>query len=261
MPNSDFILGLVVQALQLALIVILVRGKYYREFPFFTFYTVYAIAMSTARFCVMGDDRLYFVLYWLTEGVSGVLELLVLQEAFKPSLRIYYESHRWIRLIPLLLVLMILGNALYQAAHHPVGSGPLVRLATGAYWFEVGVRVLEIGVFLLALKLSRRKHHPIGRQHPFGIAMGLGAIACAALLADLLRWKFGHSFGLIFRYLPAAAYMGATAFWLATFAIKEPPQPKLTMEEIERLHAEQKEIAEWLRKKGHLRSAVGEPSR
>ncbi|MBZ5526139.1 MAG: hypothetical protein LAP21_28295 [Acidobacteriia bacterium] len=258
MLNSAFILGLVVQALQLALIVILVRGKHYRHYPFFAFYTVYAIAMSTARLCAMGHARLFFVLYWVTEGVSGVLELLVLQEAFKPSLRMYYELHRWIRFVPLLVVLAISGSALWGALKHALGPGWLGAFGAGAYSFELGVRVLEVCVFLLTLKLSRRKYHPIGRLHPFGIVIGFGAIACAALMADLLRWKFGDSFETIFRYLPAAAYMGATALWLVAFAIKEPPRPKSTLEEVERRLAEQNRIAEWLRKRGHLSSAAGE---
>ena len=254
MLKPDSIFGLIVPTLQLPLLVLLIRRKHYRLFPFFCTYTAYSILASTLRFWTIGNPRLYFLFFWITEGILALLELLVLHEAFKPSLMMDYEQHPKTRLIVPGIILGILGYALYRAAYHPVGRGPLVRLATGAYSLEVGVRLLEVTIFVLALKLARRKHHPIGLQHPYGIVIGLGAIASVALLADLLRWKFGYSFEALFRYLPASAYVSAAGIWLLTFARKEPPRNRATPDEIQKRLDYQKQVLDWLRHNDHHKS-------
>jgi hypothetical protein len=246
MLNPDAVLVIVVLVLQLALLTILVRGKHYRYFPFFSVYTTYAIAFGGLRFWAMSYPRLYFPLYWITEAVSGVLELLALHEAFKPSLEMYYKLYRWTRPVPILIVALIVGNALWRGAYHPVGQGRFVNLAAGAYAFEVGVRILEVGIFLLALKLARRKDHPIGQQHPFGIVIGFGVAASTALLADFVGFKFGfrlgHVFETIFRYMPASGYIAAAAAWLITFATRERRRLRATPGEIQRRLDQQRNI-------------------
>jgi hypothetical protein len=248
MLNPDSLLLIVVAVVQLAILVILVRGKHYRHFPFFSVYTAYAIAVNGLLLWVISYPRLYFPLYWITEAVSGLLQLLALQEAFKPSLEVYYKLYRWTRIVPLLIVALIVGNALWRGAYHPVGQGRFVHLAAGAYAFEVGVRVLEVGIFLLALRMAQRKDHPIGQQHPFGIVIGFGVAAATALLADFVglkfAFKFGHIFDTIFRYLPVSGYIAAAVAWLITFATQEPRRPRATAEEIQRRLDQQRNIAE-----------------
>jgi hypothetical protein len=246
MMNPDDVLVIVGLVLQLALLAILIRGKHYRHFPFFSVYIAYAIAVSGLFLWVMSYPRLFFPLYWITEAVSGVLQLLALHEAFKPSLEMYYKLYRWTWVIPLLIVALIVGSALWRGGYHPVGQGRFVNLAAGAYAFEIGVRVLEVGVFVLALKLAQRKDHPIGQQHPFGIVIGFGVAASAALLADLVglkfAFKFGHVFDIIFRYMPASGYIAAAAAWLIAFATEDRRRTRATPEEIQRRLDQQRNI-------------------
>jgi hypothetical protein len=247
MLSTDLVLRLAVTVPQFAILVLLLRRKYYRQFPFFAVYIAYSISMTPLR--IVGEaHQSYFLLYWITEAISGVLELLALHEAFKPSLEMYYKLYRWTRVVPLLIVALIVGNALWRGGYHPVGHGSFVHLASGAYAFEVGVRILEVGIFLLALKLARRKDHPIGQQHPFGIVIGFGVAASTALLADFVglkfAFKFGNVFETIFRYLPASGYIAAAAAWLITFTIQERRRPRATPEEIQRRLDQQRNIAE-----------------
>jgi len=252
MLNSDSFLVLVGPLLQLPLLIILFRGGHYRRFPFFCLYTAYSMIMSGLHVWAMAHAALFFVLYWITEAILSLLELLALHEAFKPSLQAFYEVYRWIRLAPPAIVTLILGTALYRAAYHPVGRGPLVRLAAGAYAFEVGVRALEIAIFVLTLKLARKEHHPIGSPHPFGVVVGFGIAATGTLLADLigfnLGFRFGHGFEIVFRYLPSAVYVGAVITWLIAFTSKEPPHVPLSREEVERRRREQERVIGSLRK-------------
>jgi hypothetical protein len=248
MPNSDFVLGLVGPVLQLVLLVILVRGKHYRHFPFFSLYTAYSIFMSGLHLWAMEHANLFFVVYWSTEAISGVLELLALHEAFKPSLEMYYKLYDWTRLVPVVTVLLIVSQATWRALRHPLGLVWFGSFGAGVYAFEIGLRVLEIGVFLLALKLARRKDHPIGQQHPFGIVIGFGVAASTALLADFIGLKFGFRFGhvfeTIFRYMPASGYIAAAAAWLIAFATQDRRRLRATPEEIQRRLDQQRNIGE-----------------
>src|SRR5436305_380939 len=171
MFSPDLVLRLAVTVPQFAVLALLLRRKYYRQFPFFAVYIAYSISMTPLR--IVGEaHHSYFLLYWVTEAISGVLELLALQEAFKPSLEMYYKLYRGSRFVPVATVLGIVGRAVWQAFGHPLGRSWLGSFGAGAYAFEVGVRILEVAVFLLALKLAQRQDHPIGQQHPFGIVIG-----------------------------------------------------------------------------------------
>jgi hypothetical protein len=247
MFSTDLVLRLAVTVPQFAVLVLLLRRKYYRTFPFFAAYIAYSISITPLR--ILGEaHHSYFLLYWITETISGVLELLALHEAFRPSLEMYYKLYRWSRFVPLAAVLGIVGRAAWRAFSHPLGPGWLGSFGAGAYAFEVGVRILEVGIFLLSLKLARRKDHPIGQQHPYGIVIGFGVAASTALLADFVGFKFGfrlgHIFETIFRYMPASGYIAAAAAWLITFATKERRRPRATPEEIQRRLDQQRNIAE-----------------
>jgi hypothetical protein len=257
MLNADSLLGLVGPVLQLPLLVILIRGRHYRRFPFFCLYTGYFIIMSGLQIWAMGHRESFFIVYWGTESISGLLELLALHEAFKPSLLALYETHWWARMLPPFVTLAIGGTALWRALTHPLGHGPLVAFGAGAYAFEVGVRLLEVLIFAVALKLARREHHHIGGLHPFGIVAGFGVAASGALLADLVglafAFKFGSGFELVFRYLPSATYAAAALGWLFTFIAKEPPRPQPSSEEIEHRMEDRRRTEEWLKKRGLFR--------
>src|SRR5947199_1573392 len=125
MRTLDLLSGLIPAALQAALVAIFIRRKLYRQFPFFFSYNICSVLLAAVRLSVTGSPVTFFVLYWTTESVYGGLALLAIWEVFKPRTR-------WLTMLPLL---MITGYSFWQAAYQPVGHGPLVRLAAGAYAF------------------------------------------------------------------------------------------------------------------------------
>ena len=216
--------GLVPAVLQAVVLAIFIRRRLYRRFPFFFAYTVYSILVTALRLSIMSRPRPFFVWYWSTEIIYGILALLAIHEVFKSVLEMYYSLYRWMRWLPPFCLLLILSISLWRAVYHPVGRGPLVGLAAGAYSFMLGVLGIQVMVFLLCLKLSFRKHYPIRwTRYEAGILIGFGMAAIATMLVYLARFRLGPSMELAFRYIPPVAYIAAALMWLKAFYREEPP--------------------------------------
>lgn len=259
MLNAESIIAALGVVTGAALLVILLRRRLYREFPFFVFYLSFVIASTT--FGLWFSTRIatiYFSFYWIAEAVFGILELLVLREAFMPSLWMEYKQTPWLRLIPPAALALIVGVALWRAAYRPYRQGPFVHLAAGAYTFELGVNLLEILVFVFALRLVRREFHPIRHLHRFAIVAGLGCMACANLLPDLVRFTAynTHSHATaaldpLLRHLPPAAYVGVVVVWLVIFIRPLPARTPATADEIQRRLQWQRKIQKRIRPDGN----------
>jgi hypothetical protein len=224
MQSVSLLFGLLPAALQAALSVILVWRKLYRRFPLFLTYTLYSISTTFIRLWTMADPTVFFISYWSTEIVYGILALLAIREVFASVLEMYYSLYAWTRwLLPGALIFVV-GDAVWQAAYRPLGGGPLGSLATGAYSLVMGILCLEAAVFLLCLKLGFRRHSPIRwTRYEAGILIGFGLAALATALIRLARPHVGPAMELAFRYLPPMAYMAATLIWLGAFWRAEPP--------------------------------------
>ena len=230
--NVDLLLGMIPSALQLVLLVILLRRKLHKQFPFFCSYTLYSIAATILRQMVLHQRRTFFTVYWTTDIVYGVFELLVIREVFLPSLEGFPEKYRWVRWIVPVALSGIIALALWNSFNRAYGQGPLSGLAAGAYSFEISIRWLELFVFLAAIILDRRGWVPL-LICEFGILSGLGFAALLTLVADIAGLHYGSRFETVFRYLPTSAYIGATGAWLLGFLYKEPkPGFRLTDEKL-----------------------------
>src|SRR5207245_366433 len=109
------------------------------QFPFFCAYTFYSVLVTVVRLGVMERPVTFFVLYWTTQIIYGILALLAIREVFKPTLEMYYSARPWLRRLPPFAWLAVIGAAIWQSVFHPVGRGPLSSLAAGAYTFILGV--------------------------------------------------------------------------------------------------------------------------
>ena len=258
----SFFSGLLPAALQAALMVILVRRRLYLRFPFFFTYTAYSIAVTLAQLWVMDRPVMFFVLYWSTEMIYGLLALLAIHEVFKSVLETYYSLHHWMRWLPPLAFLTVLGNSMWQALYRPMGRTAIAHFAAGAYAFVPGVLCLQAIVFVVCLRLGLRKHYPMrwGR-YSAGILTGFGMVAVATLLIFMARFRFGPGMELLFRYGPPAAYAGAALTWVKAFYREEPPMTrKATNPEIYRRAANlTSEVTEDAEKDLGLRSVPSLP--
>lgn len=265
MSAGDLILSLTPPGVLLALVVILIRRKLYRQFPIFFTYVACVPPAAALRLSVMNKPVAYFVAYWVTEAVYGVLALLAIREVFNPAWHLIASTrYRWLRFLPAVVVLLIAGIALWRAIYHPPGNSPLARLSAGTFAFELGVRWAQVAVFLVSLTLSRFRWISFG-LHDFSILSGFGLAAMVTLVADLSRSMFGRDFEQIFRYAPPVAYIGATIIWLAafcgpgTFGIRRRYDPRQLQEMAEALK-EQQGIMEKIRKAFGLRHQVANAS-
>lgn len=228
MSQSDLILGAIAPVLQLALAIIFVRRRLHGRFPYFFSYTVYSLVAIVLRVSVISHPSAFFVAYWSTDILSAILALLVIREVFLPTLTGLPEPYRWIRWIMPTAVAMIVALAIWNAAYRPIGRGPLSSLAAGVYSFDLGIRWLELLIFLVAAALDRTRWRSL-LMNQFSILAGFGIAALLTLVADLGRVQFGSRFEEIFRYLPTSAYICAAVIWLAAFLYKEPdPAFRLT---------------------------------
>ena len=229
---GHLLLSALAPAILLCLAIILLRRKLHCQFPLFFIYICYSIAAGLLRETVASSPSVYFAIYWATDIIYGILELLVIREVFRPSLEGFPEKYRWVRWIMPAIVVCVVGFTLWSAAYHPIGYGPLSSLAAGAYSFELGVRWLELIIFIVAAILDRTPRVSF-LMSEMGILAGLGISALLTLFADLARAKFGSGFEEVFRYLPTTAYIGAAGIWLVAFLYKEPrPKSRLTDDQL-----------------------------
>jgi hypothetical protein len=227
MNTLDLVTSLVAGAMMVALAVIFIRRKLHHRLSFFFAYLLFGPLATALRLSALHKPFLYYVVYWTTEFIYGLLALRAITQVFESVLRLFgFEGLGWRILLPLGTVI-ITAISIWQALYHPVGRGPLVRLAAGAYSFGFSVRCLQAGIFVLCL--APRRHYGVLWHYDFGVVAGLGLASFMTLLADLSRMWLGTSVETIFRYLPPAAYIGAALYWLFVFARPEPPRPQLTM--------------------------------
>jgi hypothetical protein len=151
MKSVSLLFGLLPAAVQAAVLVILARRRLYHRFPFFFAYTLYSILVTVVRLRTMGTPAVFFVSYWSTEIVYGILELLAIREVFKSVLEMYYSLYRWTRWLLPIAVTVMFGNSIWRAIYRSVGGGPLGGLAAGVYSLVLGILCLQAAIFLLCL--------------------------------------------------------------------------------------------------------------
>lgn len=237
MNYLSFFLGLAPAVFQTALFLIIFRRKLYYKLRWFSTYTIYSIVATVVRLSMIDMPRLFFISYWITEIIYGSLALFAIYEIFAPVLHAYCVVSRLTLAIPSMSLIVIAVNALWHALFRPFGHGAMARLAAGAYAFTPGILCLETFVFVLCLWSGFRRRYLLqwGRQRA-GVLIGFGITAYATIIADIVRRQCGVGLEIIFRYLPAAAYIGATLLWLIAFWDEEPVVPlgKLDLELLKR---------------------------
>lgn len=236
----DLILGIVPATLQLALALIFLVRRHYRRFPWFFTYTLYSLAATALRHAVITRPSLFYDVYWVSEIFYGILALLSMREVFKIASDIFYFGRGWTRFIPRFTVFAVivysLWQAIYHAPSHTPGYAAMAHLQAGAYALTFGIRYLEVGICLLCLRLTWRKHFPITLQrYDFSILIGFGIFGLLFLFVFVARLTFGlTSLEGVYRYAPGIAYLLTTIIWLRAFLGEEPPVNKLppTEEEV-----------------------------
>ena len=212
---------LVGPALQLWLLIILLRRRLYNQFLWFCIYTGFAVAAGIAEFAVRNHRPIYFYLYWVSEAIYAILGFFAIQEAFRRVFRNFYVL-RWFRfLLPGVGVVMLVLAILEGYFNPPI---QVVPWAATIYVAEIAVRCLQVGIFALFVLLVRLYFLP-WQNYAFGISVGFSIAAFGMFTSMMLVSALGTKILLAAQYTPALAYLIAVLIWLASFIKPEPPNP------------------------------------
>lgn len=198
--------------LQITLLTFMVRRKFHTEFPRFFSYIVFQILKSGCLFVgyrYFPDN--YFEAYWTGNALSVIFAVAVMDEILRNLLKDYggirilaTTIFRWS--CGLLLLLAIVG-AMSSA------EGSSDRIVATVFAFDRGMRLMEVGLFLLLMLLCRLLRN-CWRQPVFGIALGFGVFASIELiLVSFVMWH-GSRLADIISLVKSTAYIAVTFVWI-----------------------------------------------
>jgi hypothetical protein len=215
MHVGDLILSFTAPVILLGLVSVLVRRSHHREFPVFFTYILYVLIADVLRTSVSARPVPRYWLYWTTEAIYGITEVLVIREVFHRVFPMPHSKHRFIRRLVPATVVVILGLTLWQTIYHPVRHH-IPWEVNLIYWFDFGVHALE-GLLLILLVILAFVFPISWKQYEFGIVTGFGVAAGITVVAYLMRFVWGMPYELFFRYGPPLGYIAATLIWLHAF--------------------------------------------
>ena len=171
--------------LQSVVAAILWRRKLHKQFPVFFVFLVAQVANFATLFplSLAGNDKMYFVLFWLCEALNAVLGFKVIHEIFLDVFRPYHTLKdlgtllfKWAGVVMLLVSVVV-------AFSNSFDQNPLVHALTT---LQRSVRIVQFGLILFLLLFSRF----LGvsrKQVSFGISLGFGLFAGVELLLYALN--------------------------------------------------------------------------
>jgi hypothetical protein len=199
---------------------VLLRGRAYKEYPWFFAYAAFGVAAGLARLVarlpLVTDHEVYYLTYWITEGGYDLLGILVMHEVLRTVLGNLTRAW-WTRLIfpAVFLSCVALSLARARAAPPHVGGIPSY-IVIG----EIAVRFVQVFVFAGLVTLVP----PLGlrwRQYSFGVATGFGLYATVMLLTTTKLSDFGTRFKFLWSLTSVVAYSLAVLIWIWFFSAPE----------------------------------------
>lgn len=198
--------------LQITLSIFMVRRGFHKLFPRFFTYILFQTLKSTCLFIAFRyfSNEIYFDAYWTGNATSVLLTVAVMDEILRNLFKEYggvqivgTTIFRWS--CGLLLVLAVL-----SALSNRDGAADTVVAAV--FGFERGVRVMQVGFFLLLMLLSRALKN-CWRQPVFGIALGFGVFASVELILVSFVLAHGNIHGAKISLIKSMAFNLVTLVW------------------------------------------------
>jgi hypothetical protein len=206
----------------LALVVVsgmMYRQRAYRELPFFFLYVVSAPLIGVLRYSAFHiGESTYFFVYWISELTGAVFVTLALYEIFLRRLFPGFHKVRFYRhLFPMAAAIVLLLTVII-AAEATDRRAAFQAASRGADFIRTAILV-----FFVALMAFMGREW---RRYDFGIALGFGFQAAAALADTAVRSRL--------HYRPPGldtvefiAYNISCLIWLITFLKPEKPLPEV----------------------------------
>lgn len=208
--------------LSIALAIILIWRKLYREFPFFFSYITSSILIATIRVLVRGNYRTFFEVVWGTEALYAGLALLAMHEVYRWVFLAFFKKWWFWLFFPGVVTAILILAVIYRFGSPPVQANQVMSFIISA-----GMAVNLVQALLFVLFFSLVAFHGIRwRDYPFGVVVGFAVIATGAFGGNWARSEFGTKFMGLFSYAPSVAYIFAVILWLLTFVRPPQPEPK-----------------------------------
>jgi hypothetical protein len=215
--NANWLAGPV---LQITLLIFMARNELRAMYPRFFSYILFQTIKTACLFIAYQyfPDN-YFYAYWTGNAVSVIFAIAVMDEILRRLFKQYgtipilgTTIFRWS--CGLLLLFAILG------AMSTAGTGG-DRLVAVVFSFDRGLRLMQVGLFLLLMVLCRILKD-FWKQQVFGIALGFGIFASVELiLVSFVMWS-GNGHAATISLLKSTAYNAVTLVWIGY--LKHQPQ-------------------------------------
>lgn len=206
--------------------------RIYRELPLFFIYIVSAWTIGLLRYIAFNiGSRSYFYVYWISELAGAVTVSLALYEVFLRRLFIRFYKIRFYRnLFPTIAVVILILTIVTALQAHDKRAA-FMSASRGFDFARTSVLVFFVGLMAVMGREWKR--------YDFGIALGFGLQASAALLNAAMRIQ-GHYNSSIPAAIEIAAYDVACIIWVITFWKPEKSQSGPPGGSVETLYQAQK---------------------
>lgn len=213
-----------------ALFVVLVGRKRWRQFPLFTLFAAAETLGTLVLFVVSrhASYRAYVTTYWTLDAIDFALQLGLLFEIARNVLQstgTWVRDARWA-----FLGWLLFGFALAACTAAMVSPQMTKGLSLWGMRANVFTTVLTLELFL-AISMWANRLGLQWRNHVMALGQGLGIWAVTAAVGDVGHVIYGwtsdfHAFDLARQ----CVYLGALAYWTASFALPEREKAPMTAE-------------------------------
>lgn len=214
----------------LALFVVLLVQKRYKQFYIFTSIIGFDIVRDVALFFVYryGSSGLYRSTYWTAFAVDFLLQVALIFEVARVVLR---PTASWVRDARSTFLIGGVAGAVIAVfltyAVHPSAPTSIGAWGVRAFLFT---SLLFCELFL-AMMFAAQRLGLVWRNHVMGLGQGLTAWALVSAAVDAAHSYLGTTHIYDFRsleHIRSLAYIAAVAYWMFIFWIPEPERRPLS---------------------------------
>ena len=207
--------------LQITLLVFMVRRKSHKLFPRFFSYILFQTLKSACLFVVYRyfPESYYFDAYWTGNAISVILAVTVMDEI----LHSLFKEYGGIQILGTTIFRWSCGLLFLLAILGALSSSEVAadRVVAAVFSFDRGVRLMQVGLFLVLMLLCRFLKN-YSRQQVFGIALGFGVFASVELILVSFVMCYGNGQPAMISLLKSTAYNAVTLVWIGY--LKQQPQ-------------------------------------
>ena len=209
----DYVFWFSASALQLGVLVVMIRRGLHREYPYFFNYTLLRVLSDVVLFVMHKQSyTLYYFSYWLSAALSALISFAVLYEIFQHAFR-PYEALRDLGVILFrwsALVILLVAGMWAATSGHPAQEGSITN---AILLVERSVRLMQCGLVFFLLLFS--EYLGISRRNLlFGIAVGFGLFASVNMLVASGLSHAGVVHVSVLRWFNSGAYTLSALIWL-----------------------------------------------